>query len=587
MAEEIAAHPEAELLYSDEDKIDSRGRRFDPNFKPDWNQDLILGQNCICHFGVYSRRRVLAVGGFREGFEGAQDWDLALRFTQGLAPHSIRHIPAVLYHWRMHPDSTAMSLDTKSYASQAQYRSVSESLSRQGERARLERVCDGAYFLPHFAVQGRPLVSIVIPTRNDATLLRRCLDSLRKTDYPRTEILVIDNQSDDPETLAYLARIEKLPGCRVVGDPHPFNYAAMHNRVVPQARGEYVCLLNNDIEVIAPGWLGDMLGAAQRAEVGAVGAKLLYPDGCVQHGGVLLGIGGIAGHAHKYMSGHLPGTCGRGVLLQSFSSVTGACMLLRKEHWLAVGGMREELPIAFNDVDLCLRLREKGLRNLWIPSALLLHHESKSRGADTAGAALRRFGLEHAYMQWRWGPLLAQDPAYNPNLTRVAEDFSLAFPPRVRRPWRREPVSVDVPYGLPGLPMKGRMLEMGGELAGAFRIPCGLRGRLTGVSVMIGNHAGRSDGNLILDLRDDAGAAAQGHAPLAGSADNALLAIPLSGDILLRGQERLNFSFRLEKASWPVAFWMFPLDEKWGHAIAGDEDKALRMVLQVEAEAEA
>ncbi len=441
MAEEIIAHPEAELLYSDVDKIDALGLRCDAYFKPDWNPDLLMGQNYVSHFSVYSRRRVLDIGGLRKGFEGAQDWDLVLRFTHGLAPRAIRHIPAVLYHWRMHPGSTAASMDVKPYASQAQYRSVSESLFRQGEQARLERVCQGNGLLPHFAVQGRPLVSIVIAAHGEADRLRRCLDSLRRTDYPHTEILVIASQSRTPKTLASLAEINKQPDCRVISNPDLFDFSARYNRVVPQARGEYVCLLDDGLEVVAPSWLDDMLGAAQRPGVGAVGAKLLYPDGRVQHGGVLLGIGGIASHAHRFFPGGSAGYIGRGILLQSFSAVSGACILLRKEHWLAAGGMCKELLEAYNDVDLCLRLQEMGLRTLWIPSALLRYHGAASLGPDADGTAARRVDAERTYMQRRWGPWLAHDPAYNPNLTLAAEDFSLAFPPRVRRPWRQEPLS--------------------------------------------------------------------------------------------------------------------------------------------------
>ncbi len=586
MAAEIVAHPDAELLYSDEDKIDIKGRRFDPYFKPDWNPDLLLGQNYISHLGVYRRSHVLDVGGFRERFEGSQDWDLALRFTDNVAPESIRHIPAVLYHWRSLPGSTASSLESKPYTAQAGRKAVTEHLLRRGAAATLKDVCNGAFSLPSFAVQGTPLVSIVIPTRNGVDILRQCLDSLGRTDYPNIEVIVIDNQSDDPEALAYLAEIGNRRGHRVLSYPHPFDYAAMHNWAVPQAQGEYICLLNNDVEVITPAWLSEMLGLAQQPGVGAVGAKLLYPDGAVQHAGVVLGLGGIASHLHRGMSEAACGYFGRAALLQTVSAVTAACMVLRKEDWLAVGGMERRLPVAFNDVDLCLRLREQGLRNVWTPSALLYHYESKTRGADTREGQLRRFAQEHAYMQWRWGALLSHDPAYNPNLTLSTEDFSLAYPPRRRLPWRQEPTLVAVPFGLGFLSPKLRALQPHEEMAGSFPIPLGLRGHLTEVAVLLSNYKGRSDGTLVLRLEDGDGAVAQGYGQLAGSADNALLPLPLSeGLICLRGQDRLHFRFRLENASHPVALRLYPLSEAWGHGIDDEPDKALRIVLHVEDDA--
>ncbi|MBU2821046.1 glycosyltransferase, partial [Acidithiobacillus caldus] len=287
----------AELLYSDEDKISEKDRRCDPYFKPDWNPELLIGQNYINHLGVYKRERVLRLGGFRQGFEGSQDWDLVLRFTDDLPPEKIRHIPAVLYHWRMLAGSTASDLSAKPYVVNAAKKAITESLQRRGEEFSLDSACNGAFHLPRFSINSTPQVSIIIPTRNGLSDLRQCLNSLSLTEYPCTEILVIDNQSDDADTLDYLAEIERRSGYRVLRYPYPFDYAAMHNWAVPQAHGEYICLLNNDTEVITPQWLHEMLGQARRQGIGAVGAKLLYADGTVQHGGVMLGIGGIAGHA--------------------------------------------------------------------------------------------------------------------------------------------------------------------------------------------------------------------------------------------------------------------------------------------------
>ncbi len=582
VASEIVRHPDAELIYSDEDKIDEKGRRCDPYFKPDWNPELLLGQNYISHLGVYKRERVLDIGEFRPGFEGSQDWDLVLRFTDDLDPAQIRHIPAILYHWRMLSGSTARDQGAKPYVVDAAKRAITETLERRDEHAILDSACNGVFHLPRFTVYERPLVSIIIPTRNGLSDLRQCLDSLSRTSYPNTEILIIDNQSDDPETLTYLSEIQRRPDLRVLSYPYPFDYAGMHNWAVPQSHGEYICLLNNDTEAVADQWLTEMLGQGQRRGIGAVGAKLLYPDGTIQHGGVILGVGGIAGHVHKSQSSESPGYFGRAALVQSFSAVTAACLLMKKDHWNRVGGMAQELSVAFNDVDLCLRLREAGLRNVWVPQALLYHHESKSRGSDIHPDKLRRFALEHAYMQWRWGLVLRNDPAYNPNLTLEREDFSLAWPPRVHRPWRSECIFVEIPYGLPHANSEPLILPPGGEISGSFAVPVGTRGSLKGISLLIGNYAGASNGSLVLRLQDAEHQTAHAHSTLSSSLDNAMLPLTFSHSaILLHGQERLFFRLRLEGATHPVAIWTYLLDERWGHQIAGHKDRALRIVLQV------
>ncbi|MHB8321192.1 MAG: rhamnan synthesis F family protein [Acidithiobacillus sp.] len=479
-------------------------------------------------------------------------------------------------------NSTASDLSSKPYVVSAAKNAITESLQRHGEEFTLDDACNGAYHLPRFSVKGIPLASIIIPTRNGLSDLRRCLNSLSLTEYPYTEILVIDNQSDDPDTLVYLSEIQRRPGHRVLSYPYPFDYAAMHNWAVPQARGEYICLLNNDTEVITPHWLSEMLGQAQRGEIGAVGSNLLYPDGTIQHGGVVLGLGGIASHAHKNHAHGSYGHFGRTALVQSFSAVTAACLVMRKSHWDQVGGMASELTVAFNDVDLCLRLREAGLRNTWLPHAILYHYESKSRGSDTHPDKLRRFALEHAYMQWRWGTVLRCDPAYNPNLTLEREDFSLAWPPRVQHPWRQESAIIDVPYGVPHVGTEPLVLAPGEEFQGSFPIPVGVRGMLTGISILIGNYGGASNGTLVLHLQDSDGHSAHAHSSLDGSQDNAMLPMILTqGEIPLQGQDRLFFHLRLEGATHPVAFWVYTLNERWGHQIPGHEDRVLRIELLV------
>lgn len=583
VAAEIMAHPDAELIYSDEDKIDNSGRRFDPYFSPDWNPELLLAQNFICHLGVYRRKRVVAIGGFRRGFEGGQDWDLVLRFTEGLDAGSIRHIPAVLYHWRAHASSTAGSITAKLYAQEAGQQAVSSHLERLNDKFILEAVCGGAFHVPRFMVRDEPLVSILISTRNHIDVLRRCVESLEKTTYRNYEIVIIDNQSDDDETLRYLHALEQSGVARVLRYDHPFNYPALHNWAVPQSQGKFLCLLNNDTEVISPEWLDVMLGLAQRPGIGAVGAKLLYQNHTVQHAGVITGIGGVAGHAHKYFGQESYGYFSRAVLLQDVSAVTAACLVVGRDAWNDALGMTEKLGVAFNDVDFCLKLRDLGFRNVWTPQAVLYHHESKSRGMDTHPEKLLRFALEHAYMQWRWGMVLKRDPAYNPNLTLEREDFSLAFPPRVTRPWRKAAsITVDVPCGyfslLSPVPLE---LIPGEEMNGSFLLPQGLRGCVHALSVLIGNCASASRGRLVVQLSDGNGQEATGEALLVGSEDGGLLRMPLERGMALRAQKRLSFCFRLEDAECSAVLRAYPLNLFWGHGIAGYEDHSLRIVLHL------
>jgi GT2 family glycosyltransferase len=279
------------------------------------------------------------------------------------------------------------------------------------------------YSLP----QEPPQVSMIIPTRNEVELIRRCVESIgEKTEYRDFEILIVDNGSDDPETIQYLRGLEAAGAVRLLSYPHPFNFSAINNFAVRHVRGELLAFLNNDLEVIDSGWLGEMVSHAVRPEIGAVGACLWYPDDRLQHGGVVLGLGGVAGHAMKMLPRGAKGYNARAVLVQNYSAVTAACMLVRRRVFDEIGGFdADNLPIAFNDVDLCLRIREKGYRNLWTPYAQLYHHESASRGPEDTPEKQARFGKEIAYMRHRWGQLLHHDPAYNPNLTDRTEDFAL------------------------------------------------------------------------------------------------------------------------------------------------------------------
>jgi GT2 family glycosyltransferase len=435
VAKAIAENPQARLFYSDEDKLSPAGELFDPYFKGDWNPVLMEGQNMFSHLGVYATDLVRRVGGFREGFEGSQDHDLVLRCSEQLRRDQIVHIPRVLYHWRVHPQSTAGGAKAKPYTVQAAERAISEHLQRRAlPLGQISWTPVG--FRAELALPEPPSrVSVIIPTRNGLQVLRPCLASLlERTRYSDFEVLVVDNGSDDPATLQFLADLEQQGRIRVLRDPSPFNYSALNNRAVNQASGELICLLNNDIEVIDPGWLEELVAQALRPGVGAVGARLLYPNRTLQHGGVLLGVGGVANHAHLGWPGDHPGYFSRAQLTQEMAAVTGACLLVRRSHYEAVGGLNEEqLKVAFNDVDFCLKLREQGLQNVYAPAARLIHHESVSRGQDLSPEKAARFATEVAWMQQRWADQLPHDPAYNPNLSLDNPHFRLAWPPRVER----------------------------------------------------------------------------------------------------------------------------------------------------------
>jgi glycosyltransferase involved in cell wall biosynthesis len=427
----IHQNPDAHLIYSDEDKIDEVGRRFDPYFKCDWNVDLFYSHNMITHLGVYRTELIIDIGGFRAGLEGAQDYDLALRCIEYIEPNQIHHIPRVLYHWRMHAESTAQSADAKPYAMLAGERALNEHFQRRSINAKVEFVGHG-YRVRYAQPDNLPMVSLIIPTRNGLQLIRQCIDSiLEKTNYPNYKILIVDNGSDDPATLQYFDELQAETRVRVVHDNRPFNFSALNNAAVKLARGEVLGLLNNDLEVISPEWLTEMVSISLQPGVGAVGARLWYPDNTLQHGGVIAGVGGVAGHSHKNLARYQYGYFSRAVLIQSFSVVTAACLVIRKAIYEEVGGLNEtNLQIAFNDVDFCLRVREAGYRNVWTPYAELYHHESATRGYEDTPEKQARFAKEVQYMKQRWGKLLLSDPAYSPNLTLDHQDFSLAWPPR-------------------------------------------------------------------------------------------------------------------------------------------------------------
>jgi Predicted glycosyltransferases len=439
IAVELNRHPDADILYSDEDKIDAEGRRYDPHFKSDFNLDLLHGQNMVNHLGVFRRSLIERVGGFREGFEGSQDYDLTLRAVEATALERIRHIPAILYHWRVFPESAAFSTVDLPRATAAAHRALTEHFQRRGVDAVVEtspstnRFTRIRYALP----DPLPRVSLIVPTRDKVGLLKGCVDGLlQRTDYPDLEIIIVDNNSEEAKTFAYFDTLKDEPRVRVLRYEAPFNYSSINNFAVAQATGSVIGLINNDIEVIEAGWLKEMVSHALRPEVGAVGAKLYYADDTVQHAGVITGICGVAGHGHKGLARDAHGYFSRAQLTQDLSCVTAACLIMRRAVFDEVGGLDEQnLAVAFNDVDFCLRIRDQGYLIVWTPFAELYHLESASRGPDTAPDKVQRFMSEVNYMRRRWGDRLAQDPYYNPNLSLDAEDFGLAFPPRVTKPW--------------------------------------------------------------------------------------------------------------------------------------------------------
>ncbi|MGH8093927.1 MAG: glycosyltransferase family 2 protein [Chthoniobacterales bacterium] len=434
----LQENPALQLLYSDEDKLDRRNRRCDPYFKSDWNPQLFLGQNFISHLGVFRTALVRQVGGFRVGFEGSQDYDLTLRCLEKIDPWQIRHIPRILYHWRATEESTAASASAKPYAREAARRAVQEHLDRSGIAGTVVPH-HGIYQRIQYALPTpRPLVSILIPTRDRTVLLRKCIESLfAKTDYENFELIVLDNESGEAEAREYLESLGQDGRVRVERVAGAFNYSRLNNRGVELARGSFVAFLNNDIEVKSPLWLHEMMSLAIQPGVGMVGARLWYPGGTMQHGGVILGVGGIAGHAHLGVREEQDGYFSRAHLTQNFSAVTAACAVVRRDLYRELGGLDEaHLAVAFNDIDFCLRLRAAGFEIVWTPHAELFHHESASRGMEDTGEKQARFLAEVDYMNAKWGETLRADPFYNPNLSLDEELFTPAFPPRLAKPWK-------------------------------------------------------------------------------------------------------------------------------------------------------
>ncbi len=418
---------EIDLLYSDEDKIDMEGNRSDPAFKPDWSPDLLLGTNYISHLGVYRRSIVNEIGGFRKGYEGSQDYDLVLRFTEKTTVNRIKHIPKVLYHWRMLPTSTAADQSSKNYAYEAGLKALQDTLQRRREHASAVHGAANGLYDVNYDILKSELVSIIIPTKDGYKDLRRCVTSIiEKTSYQNYEIIIADNGSTDKKMLElYTFFAEKLEQrFKVVTINISFNFSKINNQAVQESNGKYILFLNNDTEVISTDWLSKMVSFAQFERVGCVGGKLLYPNNTIQHAGVILGLGGIAGHGHYgYPHGDL-GYFGRLKLNVDYAAVTAACLLVKRTDFDKVAGFDEELTVAFNDVDFCLKIKKLGKDNVYLHQVELYHFESQTRGYEDTHKKKKRFEEEEAMMRARWGKWIENDPYYNPNLTRDIPNYS-------------------------------------------------------------------------------------------------------------------------------------------------------------------
>ena len=417
---------DVKVLYSDEDKMSMDGHKFfQPHFKPDYNPDLLCTVNYICHLFVVDRKVIEQVGTLRKEFDGAQDHDFIFRCVEEAG--KIGHVPEILYHWRTHKASTADNPASKMYAFEAGRRAIEAHLKRTGTEGTVTHTPDLGFFRVQYPVHGEPLVSIIIPNKDEKEALHACIASIKeKTKYHNYEIIIVENNSTSEEIFAYYEELKKDPKIRVIRWEKEFNYSAINNYGARYANGEYLLFLNNDVTVITEGWLTEMLGMCQRREVGAVGVKLLYPDDTIQHAGCVIGIGGIAGHMFVNMPANRTGYLHKASILQDMSAVTAACMMMKKAAFEEVGGFTEELSVAFNDVDLCLKVRETGRLIVYDPYVQLYHMESKTRGAEDSQEKVRRFQEEIEYIRCHWIDILKKgDPYYNKNLSLSKWNYSL------------------------------------------------------------------------------------------------------------------------------------------------------------------
>jgi GT2 family glycosyltransferase len=424
----VNRQPDADMIYSDEDGIDEAGVLRDPSFKPAWSPDSFLSRMYTGRLAVYRRSLVNELGGARAEFGRSLEYDLVLRLSE--RTERIHHVPRVLYHRRVRTPVTALAAGAEQPRPSPAARAIAEALERRGEPGAVHEVAGtpGVYIV-RYRIAEKKKVSIVIPTRDRGDDVNRCLSSLfAATTYPDFEVLLVDNATTEARSVEILAGwARREPRVRLLRYDVPFNYAKINNWAAAQARGSYLVLLNNDTEILTADWLEAMVEQAQRPSIGAVGAMLLYGDDTVQHGGMILGINGFAGHGHRHFPRHAPGYCQMLKAINNYSAVTAACLMARKELYDRLGGLEEELAIAFNDVDFCLKLGAAGLHVVWLPHVVLRHAEAASRGHDTTFGRRQILYREEAFMRRRWGAGVRLDPYYNPNLTRRSEDFAIGL----------------------------------------------------------------------------------------------------------------------------------------------------------------
>lgn len=418
MVKALNSNKEIDMIYTDEDKLDFDGKRCEPHFKSDYAPDTLLSNNYICHFTLLRKKIVDEIGGFRCGYEGAQDYDLFLRFTE--KTNKIYHIPKILYHWRKVSSSTSISFDNKNYAVQNGKKALEDALRRRkitGEVLVHNKI---PYYQIRYIYEKEPMISIVIPTKDHADILDCCIKSIYdKTNYKNYEIIVVNNNSEKEETFnLFNTYSNKYSNFKVIDANIEFNYSKINNLAVNESKGDYIVLLNNDTEVISPDWLKEMVGYAMQEHIGTVGVKLLYPDDKLQHAGVVMGLGGIASHTFLNFNKDDCGFYGRLLVPYNYSANTAACLMVSKKKFLEIGGLEEKLKVAYNDVDFNLKLLEKGYYNVFIPQVELYHFESKSRGIDDTEEKKKRFSQESKFMHDKWEHMILNDPFYNPNFSK-------------------------------------------------------------------------------------------------------------------------------------------------------------------------
>jgi len=430
----INEYPDAKMFYSDEDKIEGEERK-DPYFKPDFDIYLLRAQNMVTHLAVYKKDVLEKVGYLSNGVDGSQDWDLVLKVADEVSKRQIVHIPRVLYHWRIHDQSTASSSsNAKPYTIISAEKALNNHFERNNINATIDLVNETKMFrIKYLCSSNRPKVDIIICSKNSLDLIESCISSIiQKTKYDNYQITICDNGSEDPDVMQYYKKLQSDKRIKIISFPGDFNYSAINNFGVANSNSEYVLFLNNDTQVINEEWLSEMVSLASQSDVGVVGARLLYPNNCVQHAGVILGLGGVAAHAHRSIKACDYGYYVRSKITHAFSAVTGACMLVKRSLFLEVCGFDEvHLKIAYNDIDFCLKIKKMGLTNIYCAEALLYHYESASRGEDLSPEKKLRLDREANVLVNRWHNIIQNDPSYNPNLSLDSEIFEYAWPPRI------------------------------------------------------------------------------------------------------------------------------------------------------------